>query len=132
MTADKLKKRIKEKFGTITAFAEAAGIERYELQKAFMAFYSTKPKYRELLLVATDKLTRLRSAGSEQAIPAEKIEALREAIEAYGGAAKLCAEEFGLASKPTVYGILAGKLNGGPVKATPTVVKVFKRFEIDI
>lgn len=120
--SDRLKERIKTKFGSMSKFARLARQNRYELQKVFSRKTMTPAEVRRL-----EKLinrTRVKKADGE--ITEAQLKLFIEAIEAAGGAHKFTKDnpQFPRAS---VFEVLGGKrklISNG-------VRKLFDHFKIE-
>lgn len=136
MKRDNLKNAIKEKFGTITRFAELAGIDRYELQKAFMSFYLDKSPYKELRELAAEKCKEIDPEAVGVFLSDEMIASLRKAITDSGGLKELVKQFEGQEgfSRTNIYDILSGGRRGGKYKVgmTPTIGKLIDHFGIKV
>lgn len=82
---DRLKALIKKKFGTRSRFADLAGEDRYEVQKAFMTAYARDPKYIEYRKTLAVKALRLKRTGRNGELSITLLDALKRAIDADGG-----------------------------------------------
>jgi hypothetical protein len=82
---DRLKKLIRRKFGTRTRFADLAGEDRYEVQKAFMPAYARDPKYIEFRKTLAAKAIKLKRGGRRGELSRTQLGSLKKAIDADGG-----------------------------------------------
>lgn len=86
MTVEEAKEAILDKFGTVSAFARAAGIERYELQKMFSRIALTEDEQVTLLTLIENTPTKV------EGISPEKLELFRSKIQEAGGPNKFANE----------------------------------------
>lgn len=100
---DKIKKKIRNKHRTLSAFARVAGIDRYELQKMFTR--ELRPNEEKQILTALETLS-----PEDLNIPTEKLELLKSKIEEAGGIYKFCKDnpEF---EKRHVYQVCNGEFS---------------------
>jgi HD-GYP domain-containing protein (c-di-GMP phosphodiesterase class II) len=122
MTTKKLKKVIKERFGSMTKFAALIKVDRYELQKFFAAAdknYTKERKQRVLELHALALNTPVENTDTE--LTEEIRTALEARIEELGGVSKFC-EDHPEFSKVSVWHIL----NGTRKTVNPTVKKLIE------
>lgn len=89
---EKLKKFIKEKFRTLSRFAEVSGLDRYEIQKAFTPFYFQNPKYVRFRKEIYEKASKTGLTVKQTELSAEQLKALRKAIDDKGGCYKFSQE----------------------------------------
>lgn len=85
MKPEKLKGYIKKKFGTISRFSEVSGIERLQIQKAFMPFYADDLRYINFRRDLAAKAMKLKSTKKPSEVSEEQLKALRKAIDEHGG-----------------------------------------------
>lgn len=93
MGIEELKFNIKEKFGSITKFAELVKVERYDLQKFFAAAEKKMTPERQQYLDTLGKLvkfTKVKPLPSELDGPIRKK--IAKAIEDFGGVEYFCQE----------------------------------------
>lgn len=121
MKVEKIKKLIKEKFGTMSKFAILAGIDRMELQKDF----NTRTMDADTVTTYLHKIdvTELQALDGE--ISPEKLERLREALNDVGGVLAFV-EANPKFSIHSVYQVL----NGRRKRMTPLVKSLFEHFLI--
>lgn len=111
---------IKEKFGSLSAFARVAKIDRYELQKTFARQTMTNREYLKLERLMNRKKSPPKTTYDS------KLKKLIKAINKYGGVYKFTKDnpEF---SRRYVYVVCSGGTN----KLTDTVQKLFDHFQIE-
>lgn len=122
MTADSVKKTIKERFGTMSNFARQAEIDRYELQKLFARKEIDFKDLKRLQRLATGMRVRV----GEGDIDPRKLERLKRAVMKAGGVYAFCKENKQF-SRFSVYQVLQGKYK----RMSPGVSKLFAHFQIE-
>lgn len=115
MTTDQVRKKIKKKFGTYSKFAKAAGIDEYEFRLRFLGAHRVDKSEIHRIAALCESTNEL---GPE--ISADKIAALREAIESRGGVIQFCRDNRQFAEQ-SIFQIL----NGTRKKKTNKVQEVF-------
>lgn len=123
-----LKKKIKSKFGSYSNFARLANIDRYDLQRNFLT--ADQPS-QEWVVMLGNLASTLTSVPRYGILPSDRLELLREAINAKGGVIQFC-NDAGF-SKNTVFHIV-GKYGpeskDGKKLLTPVTERLLKHFSI--
>jgi hypothetical protein len=121
MTADRLLAKIKKKFGSLSAFAEIAGLDRYELQKHF----ARKKPDENITWSLNNKCLVLKPRTRKGEISPKQLKSLKRAINESGGVLAFTRENSEY-SKDSIFQILSGKRK----RMTPKVKKLFSHFEL--
>lgn len=119
---EKVYKRIKKKFGSLSKFARLASHDRYELQKIF----ARKQPDREILksLTRIAKETNVVSTAVEIS-NAHRLQ-LKEKMEEHGGPLPFC-REYPLFSFDLIFQVMSGKRK----RLTPKVKQLFSFLGIE-
>lgn len=121
MNMNTLKANIRKKFGSMSNFARAAKINRYELQKQL----ASPSKHRKSLLKINRLATRLKAGISIGEIPVTKLKSLKTQIANSGGVVVFCFKNPNFNSR-TVFQILQGRRK----RMSPIVKELFEHFDI--
>lgn len=119
MTVDRLRKDIREKFGSYTTFATAISVDRYKLQQELLT--PTKVE-KEVIKKYSDLCNE---TDSPVLMTGKILRTLKTKIEEYGGFRKFCTESE-LISEPELYRVMRMD------KVTPKMRDVLGFFEIEI
>lgn len=120
MTADVLKRKIKQKFGSFTNFGEAIDVDRYVLQKELLQPQKVKKD-------VITKYAKLCEDTTGHKLTDENIELLKAEIEEYGGVKLFCECEE-LIGENELFKLFRGERK----LITPKLEEVFEFFEIKV
>ncbi len=123
--AERVKAKIRKKFGTVSEFCRVAGYDQYDAQKAFMPFYARDSEFVKFLEEMSLKCEQIKYSPADKALPKKKRELLREAIMQSGGVSEFCAKEG--YKEVTVHQVLQGTRK----TMSRTVKKLLLHFKIE-
>lgn len=123
--AERIKQKIRKKFGTVSEFCRISGYDHYDVQKAFMPFYSKDAEFIKFLDEMSLRCEQIQYSPEDKALPKKKRELLKEAIDQYGGVWAFCVNEG--YKEVTVHQILQGTRK----TMSRTVKKLLLHFNIE-